>query len=142
RGALERRVGALGIGENVCFKGRTADMAGAYSSHSAFVLSSLYEGFGLVLIEAMRCGCTPVAFDCEYGPREILRNGESGIIVPFRGLSREERVAGLAEAICGLIEEPARSREMAERALAGRGRFDKEAIMDRWEALFGDIAAR
>lgn len=140
RESLERRAGALGIGENVCFKGRTADMASVYSSHAAFVLSSLYEGFGLVLIEAMRCGCAPVAFDCEYGPREILQHGESGIIVPFRGLSREERVTGLAAAICEMIENPCLCRQFAANAIADASRFDKDTIIDRWEALFGELS--
>jgi glycosyltransferase involved in cell wall biosynthesis len=82
RPALERLVQSLGLEDDVGLPGVVANPF-AYMSRSAlFVLSSAWEAFGNVLVEALACGCPVVSTDCPSGPREILQGGRLGKLVP------------------------------------------------------------
>ncbi|MDE6269392.1 MAG: glycosyltransferase, partial [Muribaculaceae bacterium] len=96
RSTLQSQIERLDLSKNVRLCGATENPAAEYATHNFLVLSSDYEGFGLVLIEAMRCGCPCVATDCPEGPREIIEDGVDGILVDYRDRSRDERVALLA----------------------------------------------
>jgi glycosyltransferase involved in cell wall biosynthesis len=79
---LQEETKTLGITEDVAFLG-FQDNPFQFMAHAdAFVLSSRYEGLPLVLIEAMACGCPVVSTDCDYGPREIIEDGISGLLSP------------------------------------------------------------
>jgi glycosyltransferase involved in cell wall biosynthesis len=78
---LKELARSLGIGDDVLFAGFIADPWPYYASADVFVLSSDYEGYPLVLVEAMRSGLPVVATDCESGPREILDDGRFGRLV-------------------------------------------------------------
>lgn len=82
RPQLEALAASLQIADDVLFRGYTIDPWAFYASAHVFVLSSDYEGFGNVLVEAMRCGLTVVSTDCMSGPREILADGAYGNLVP------------------------------------------------------------
>ncbi len=78
RGDLERLAGELGIGDRIVFEGFKEDPTPYYLSADLFVLSSNYEGFGNVIVEALGCGLPIVSTDCESGPSEILEQGRWG----------------------------------------------------------------
>ena len=74
----------LSVSDNVIFAGFYTDPTPFYQTADLFVLSSNYEGFGNVIVEALACGTPVVATDCPSGPAEILENGEYGRLVPVR----------------------------------------------------------
>ncbi|KWW37247.1 glycosyltransferase involved in cell wall biosynthesis [Cupriavidus metallidurans] len=130
RGGLEALRAQLGLEACVSLPGARADITTAYADGAVFCLSSRYEGFGLVLIEAMGFGLPIVSTDCEQGPRELL-GPDTAVLVPV------DNAAQLANALCKVIQTP----ETANRlAMLGRERarqFDLAHITDQWAALLG-----
>ena len=101
-----------------------------YLESSICVLSSIYEGFPLVIMEAMSCGIPCVSFDSPFGPRNIIKNGEDGILVEYLN-SR-----ALAENICKVIEDEQLRKRLGEKAKKNIQRFSQDAIMKQWTDLF------
>jgi glycosyltransferase involved in cell wall biosynthesis len=91
---------AGGVAEEVLLPGFVPDPSPYYRSADLFVLSSAFEGFGLVLVEAMAAGLPIVSTDCESGPREILEGGIHGHLVPC------DDVDALADAMRSALDEP------------------------------------
>lgn len=104
-----------------------------YLESSIYVMSSRYEGFGLVLIEAMTCGLPCVSFDCPYGPADIIRNGEDGFLI------ESNHIGQMAERINFLIENEHERFRMGEKARKNVARFSKENIMKKWDMLFRSL---
>ena len=104
-----------------------------YCESSIFVLSSRFEGFGMVIAEAMACGVPVVSFDCPYGPKDIIRDGEDGLLV------ENGNVEQLAEQINFLIENEDRRKEMGKNARSNVKRFAEDKIMQQWIQLFNNL---
>lgn len=115
--------------------GRVSDMEEWYGRSAFYVLPSRDEGFGMVLIEAMSHGRAAVSFACKAGPGEIISDGENGFLVP------EGDTAAFAERMRRLVESPELCREMGKRASRSLGAFDREGILDQWEALLKSLKA-
>jgi glycosyltransferase involved in cell wall biosynthesis len=113
----------------VTLAGATRQPAAALARSEIFVLSSRIEGFPNVLIEAMALGRPVVAFDCTFGPAEIVRDGVDGLLVPVGD------VDALAAAIVRLLGEPDTRAALGRRAVEVRERFALPAILDRWTGL-------
>jgi glycosyltransferase involved in cell wall biosynthesis len=127
RESLRVHAEALGIDDRVSFPGFVENPFAYMASADVFVLSSEYEGFGLVLIEALACGCPVVSTDCESGPAEILKDGTYGPLVPV-GDAR-----ALADAITATLEDPLGSDTLRERA----DDFNIESSVAQYDSLFG-----
>jgi glycosyltransferase involved in cell wall biosynthesis len=129
RPALQRLIVEHGLWDNVFLMGRARDMGKQFVKASIFALSSRFEGFGMVLIEAMSHGVPVVSFDCPRGPSEIVTSGVDGILV------REGDVVGLGSALLELVEDPERRRRFGAAALESAQRFGVGPVAERWEAL-------
>lgn len=110
------------------------DIVKEYLNSSIFALSSNYEGFGLVLIEAMGCGLPCVSFDCPYGPSEIIKDKEDGFII------KNGDNEGFANALCYLIKNETERKIFGKRARQNVTRFSGENIMPKWEKLFNELS--
>ena len=108
----------------------TNDIAEEFSKSSIYVMSSRYEGFGLVLAEAMSCGLPCISFDCPYGPREIIRNGEDGFLL------EDGDVKVLARTIEYLMSDVVLRQTMGEKAIKNIARYEPDFIMKCWVRLF------
>ncbi|MFP4000240.1 MAG: glycosyltransferase, partial [Desulfobacterales bacterium] len=91
-----------------------------------FVLSSRYEGFPNVVLEAMAAGCACIAFDCPTGPADIIRDGINGILVP------PEDTKGLAAAMERVMEDENLRKALSEQAVSVREKFCEDKILGKW----------
>lgn len=126
----------LGIDKSRCrLHGPVIDVKAEYLNSSIFVLPSRYEGFGLVLIEAMACGVPVVSFDCENGPRSIITDGEDGFLIPTFDID------AFAEKIILLMQDENLRRLMGEKAQKSAAKYDIDSIGLQWKQLFDELMA-
>ena len=126
----------LGIDSSRChLHGPITEVRKEYLQSSLFVLPSRYEGFGLVLIEAMACGLPVVSFECENGPRNIISDGQNGFLVqPFD-------VDAFAERLLMLIRNEELRQKMGVEAHQSSRQYQIENIALRWKSLFEELMA-
>jgi glycosyltransferase involved in cell wall biosynthesis len=117
-------------GSNVLVHAKTSAIIEKYKESSILILTSVYEPFGLVMPEAMSCGIPVVAFDCPYGPSEIITDGKDGFLV------RCWDVDAFADTVCVLIEDCDLRQHMGRNAVQSAQRFTKERIIPQWCSLF------
>jgi glycosyltransferase involved in cell wall biosynthesis len=128
RGALEHLAGETGVAADVRLPGRVANAPAWMARAAVFALSSAWEGFGRVLVEALAVGCPVVSTDCPSGPREILGDGAFGPLVPVGD------DAALAAAIGSVLARPPDRKLLMQRAEV----FSLERGVDRYlEVLLG-----
>ena len=131
RAELETQVRELTL-RHAIIAGRTENVADEYSSASLFVLSSRYEGFSLVLAEAMWCGTPCVAFNCPQGPAELLADGRGWLV-------ENGNVEKLTQQIVYAISHPEEAAARAQKAQAfAQATYSEAAIMPQWEKVIGN----
>ena len=104
-----------------------------YVESSIYVMSSRFEGFGLVLIEALACGLPCISFNCPHGPADIIKNGENGILVGNGNIEE------LANAIENLINDEEKRIKMGQQAQKIVQKYSPDNIMKMWVELFNKI---
>ena len=134
RTAYEQLIDELSIDRARCqLHGRTNNVEQEYVNSSLFVLSSRFEGFGMVITEAMACGLPVVSFDCPWGPRSIISNHEDGLLV------ENGDVAALAEGLSFLMNDNSLRQSMHNAGLRNVQRFNINQIAEQWKSLFESI---
>lgn len=123
--ALRQQAETLGVEDRVLLAGYINDPAACYAVADLFVLSSMSEGFGNVLVEAMGAGVPVVSTEAPHGPREILADGKFGALVPVGDAT------ALAKAMQASLDQPADLSILHKRA----SEFSEQVIGERYERL-------
>jgi glycosyltransferase involved in cell wall biosynthesis len=124
---LEALINSEGLADTVRLLGFQENPLKYFRQSRVFVLSSYVEGLPNVLVEAMACGCTPVATDCPTGPREVLKGGEFGHLIPMRDPE------AMAAAIQKALEQPM----SAERLKEAIEPFTEERVIEKHRSVLG-----
>ena len=130
---LEAQAARLGISDSASINPPTDKIFAEYVDSSFLVMSSHYEGFPMVMIEAMASGLPVVSFDFPCGPRDIITPGTDGLIV------QDGDIASLAGAMLELMENPAKIEAMSIRARKVSETYSEDKIMGYWEKCFKDL---
>jgi glycosyltransferase involved in cell wall biosynthesis len=130
---LENLAQKLNIDTTISFHNPEKDIQQKYLESSIYVMSSRYEGFGMVLIEAMACGVPCVSFNCNYGPSDIITDGIDGYVV-----EKQDCIA-LAAKIITLIEDENLRKEMGLKAKANVKGYLAINILNQWDDLFKNL---
>lgn len=129
REELQRQISGKGLERVITLHPSTPHIMEEFLQSSIYVMSSRFEGFGLVLTEAMACGLPCVSFDCPYGPSDIITHGEDGVLV------EKDKVEQLAEGINYLIENGDERKRYGRNAAINAKRFQCNNIMINWSNL-------
>lgn len=122
----------LGLQADVDFSGFVENPYQYYAHSRMFVLSSRYEGFGNVIVEALACGTPVVSTDCPSGPREILENGKYGKLVPV----------GDAQSMADAILETLQEKPDRELLMGRAADFTIEKITQEYVGLFKNLLGK
>lgn len=133
RPLLEQQIKAEGLSGRVLMPGRAGNVGDWYVRADLYVLSSRVEGFPNTLGEAMAHGCAAVSFDCDTGPRDLIRHEIDGLLVP------PGDVEALAQALGRLMQNGALRAQMGIQALEMRNRYSMERVLGLWDELFADV---
>ena len=134
REPYQKQMVEFGVDQQRCHLfGPVADVKKEYLSSSVFVLPSRFEGFGLVIIEAMACGVPVVAFDCENGPRSIITDGENGFLIPPFEISL------FAEKVMLLMKDQELRFRMGTNAQKTASQYEIDRIGQQWKRLFDEL---
>ncbi len=123
----------LGIASSVKLHAPVKDIEKVYTSSAFLLMTSRYEGFPMVMIEAMACGLPVVSYNFKTGPRDIIRPGENGYFV------KDGDSAALVTAMANVMNDLPMRRRLGTNALLVRNTFSEERVMDMWIRLFEDL---
>ena len=116
--------------QNLTIHNCTPDICHEYATSSIFVSASHFEGFSLVLLEAMKHGVPCVSFNCPFGPRHIINDGNNGFLVP------EGDAKIFAEKLCQLMENEDLRKQFSKNAIEKANTFGVDIIMEKCKALY------
>lgn len=133
---LQQMIDERGLQHAVRINKPTKQIGEEYVKSSMLVMSSHYEGFPMVMIEAMACGLPVVSFDYKCGPKDIIQHGINGLLVP------EGDVKALANAMMEVMADEAYRRMLSQNARKVVDTYSEEAVMKQWIRLFTTITAR
>lgn len=137
RPALESQIQALGLEARVHLPGKAGNVSNWYQRADLYVMSSRHEGFPNTLIEAMAHGCAVVSYDCDTGPRDIIRHGDDGLLVGPVG-----DVPALASALDQLMLDDEARQRMGQKAIEVRERYSVENVLRMWDRVFDEVTKK
>ena len=132
RGTLENLIKTKELVGRINILNFVQDIYTEYMKSQFLVLSSDYEGFGLVITEAMACGVPVVSTDCPFGPSDIIDDGKTGLLAKME-------VEDLAQKMEWMISHDMERRMMGEDAYKKAAQYRKEVVMPRWEKLYKSL---
>lgn len=133
---LQGMIDKKGLNGSAFINKPTKNIGDEYADSSMLVMSSNYEGFPMVMIEAMACGLPVVAFDFKCGPKDIIRNEENGLII------HNGDIKALADGIMKLMEDTENRKRMSLNARKIVDTYSEKAVMEKWIGLFNNLTAK
>lgn len=130
---LKNLIVSMNLQERVKLMGYTNELQKEMQQASLFVMTSEYEGFGLVLLEAMSVGLPVISYACPAGPRDLINNGEDGYLIPIGDENQ------FAEKICFLIDNQDTLKRMGQNAFLKSQNFSIDSIVEKWMCVFKDL---
>ena len=127
---LRERIRKRGVEDSARLNPPTKEIFREYAASAFLVMSSHYEGFPMVLLEAMACGLPGVCFTFPCGPRDIIENEENGLLVP------EGDIPALAKAMERLMRDPALRQRLSARAREIIETYSEQNVMQQWIQCF------
>ena len=132
REELEKKISDYRL-TRISLRGYSEDIEKEYNNSSIFVLTSRYEGFVLVLMEAMSKGIPCVSFRCKEGPEEIIRNGENGYLVEAGNITE------FADRLIELMNDEELRRMFSSNSRVDIDRFEIGSIMEKWNEIITSL---
>ncbi len=133
---LQRMIEEKKLGDTAHLNKPTAQIGKEYVRSAMLVMSSHYEGFPMVMIEAMACGLPVVSFDYKCGPKDIIDYGINGLLV------KDGNIEGLANAMIRLMDDESYRKQLSANARKVTETYSEEAIMTRWIHLFASLTEK
>ncbi len=121
---------------NLTFHNYMSNISQEYANSSICAVTSYFEGFSLVLLEAIRHGVPCVAFDCPFGPRSIIDDASNGFLV------YDGEIKLFAERLCRLIEDEDLRKQFSKNAIEKAKLFDTDIVMNQWKTLFKELTSQ
>lgn len=133
---LQQMIDKAELQNTVCLNRPTKQIGEEYVKSDMLVMSSNYEGFPMVMIEAMACGLPVVSFDYKCGPKDIIQTGINGLLVP------NGDIQALADAMMKVMEDEAYRKMLSLNARKVVDTYSEQAVMSQWIRLFTSITAK
>lgn len=133
RDMLQEMINERHLYNNILLMGPTQEIEKELMKSSIYALSSRFEGFGMVIVEAMQCGVPVVSFDCPKGPGEIISDNEDGILVTDGDIDE------FANALLELIQDKDKRKKFGENAINNVKRYSIDEIGKEWDNLLSNI---
>ena len=119
--------------KKISLKGYCSEVEKILEDSSIFVLSSRYEGFVLVLIEALAKGLPCISFNCKEGPDELIHDNSNGYLI------KDGDIVGFSEKLLKMIEDDELRKSFSIHTHDGLERFEIGSVLEQWELLFKDL---
>jgi glycosyltransferase involved in cell wall biosynthesis len=133
RQELQQQIKESALTNHVFLEGNSKNIIERYAESSFFIFTSLAEGFGMVLVEAMQSGLPVISYDCPCGPGDIITDEIDGYLIKVHNVEK------LEQRICELIENEDKRKMMGKNAAVKSRRFLPENIMPQWINLFQSL---
>ncbi|MEE3704437.1 glycosyltransferase family 4 protein [Campylobacter sp. CX2-8023-23] len=131
---IKAKIDNLNLTNSIVLKPFTKDVESEYLSSSIYAMTSHFEGFGMVLIEAQSYALPTIAFDIATGPSDIIEDGKSGYLIEDNNLNEyTNKLKALMKDESLRADMGAKSKEIA------KDKFSKEVVMKQWMEIFGEI---
>ena len=131
---LVNQIKELNLSNDIYIENFTEEIEKEYVKSDILAMTSRYEGFGLVLVEAQSCGVPTIAYDCDFGPRNIINDGVDGYLIENKNKKK------FGDALVELINDENKRKKFSEVSINNSKRFSIEAVVEKWQEMFREFS--
>ena len=130
---VQKQIDAAGLSDRIKFEGFVESMPAVYASAALSILPSTFEGFGLVVLESLQQNCPVVAFDCNYGPDDMIEDGVNGYLVAV------DDIDAMADRIIRVLTDSELREKLSSNCARSLERFAPEIVARQWARLIQEF---